>query len=209
MEQNTIQLDSSEQERIVFNAFFQHPNPPKAEATGSNPVGCASLAACFSIWPIRISRSAASGWSYRWTAHKAGADSASVPIRTILPDRRAFAPAQGFLPLGAAGGSSRYRHDGYHWRRHRRLGGDRMASGGHTLFGYCFWATLRARYPAATIAPFASLAPVYGSGASVILLREPLPMWKLVASGMVIAGLAIGFIDTKKLPGRLSRGQWG
>jgi len=41
MEQNTIQLDSSEQERIVFNAFFQHPNPPKAEVTGSNPVGCA------------------------------------------------------------------------------------------------------------------------------------------------------------------------
>ena len=39
MEQNTIQLDSSEQERIVFNAFFQHPNPPKAEVTGSNPVG--------------------------------------------------------------------------------------------------------------------------------------------------------------------------
>ena len=52
MEQNTIQLDSSEQERIVFNAFFQHLNPPKAEATGSNPVGCASFFKHLAMLPI-------------------------------------------------------------------------------------------------------------------------------------------------------------
>ena len=80
---------------------------------------------------------------------------------------------------------------------------------GNTLFGYGVWATLLARYPAATIAPFALLVPVFGIGASVILLGEPLPMWKLIASGMVIAGLAVGFVDTKKLARRLSRGQQG
>lgn len=80
---------------------------------------------------------------------------------------------------------------------------------GNTLFGYGVWATLLARYPAATIAPFALLVPIFGIGTSVILLGEPLPFWKLAASAMVIAGLAVGLIDTKKLARRLSRGQQG
>ena len=46
---------------------------------------------------------------------------------------------------------------------------------------------------------FALLVPLFGIGASVILLGEDLPLWKVAASAMVIAGLAIGFIDSKRL----------
>ena len=62
---------------------------------------------------------------------------------------------------------------------------------GNTLFGYGAWGWLLARYPAATITPTALLVPVFGMGASAILLAEPLPSWKLAAAGLVLAGLAV------------------
>ena len=62
---------------------------------------------------------------------------------------------------------------------------------GNTLFGYGAWNWLLARHPAATVAPSALLVPVFGIGASALLLGEPLPAWKLEAAGLVIAGLAL------------------
>ena len=61
---------------------------------------------------------------------------------------------------------------------------------GNTLFGYTAWGWLLARHPAATIAPWSLLVPVFGIGASVALLGESLPLWKIIACGMVISGLA-------------------
>ena len=65
---------------------------------------------------------------------------------------------------------------------------------GNTLFGYAVWGWLLARHPAATITPMALLVPVFGMSASALLLGEPLPAWKLVAAGLVLAGLALNVL---------------
>jgi O-acetylserine/cysteine efflux transporter len=62
---------------------------------------------------------------------------------------------------------------------------------GNTIFGYSVWAWLLARHPATTIAPLSLLVPVFGMGASAILLAEPLTAWKLTAAVLVLAGLAL------------------
>ena len=65
---------------------------------------------------------------------------------------------------------------------------------GNTLFGYAAWGWLLSRYPAATITPMALLVPVFGMSASAWWLSEPLPGWKLIAAGLVIAGLALNLL---------------
>lgn len=62
---------------------------------------------------------------------------------------------------------------------------------GNTIFGYSIWGWLLARHPAATIAPLSLLVPVFGMGASAILLHEPLSSWKLTAAVLVLSGLAL------------------
>ena len=62
---------------------------------------------------------------------------------------------------------------------------------GNTLFGYAAWGWLLARHPAATISPLSLLVPVFGMGASTILLGETLPAWKLIAAALVLGGLAL------------------
>jgi O-acetylserine/cysteine efflux transporter len=65
---------------------------------------------------------------------------------------------------------------------------------GNTLFGFAAWGWLLARHPAATITPMALLVPVFGMGASALLLGEPLPPWKLLAAGLVMGGLALNLL---------------
>ena len=65
---------------------------------------------------------------------------------------------------------------------------------GNTIFGYGAWAWLLARYPAATVTPFALLVPVFGMGAAALALGEPLPPWKLLAAGLVMGGLALNLL---------------
>ncbi len=65
---------------------------------------------------------------------------------------------------------------------------------GNTLFGYAAWGWLLARHPAATIAPMALLVPVFGMGASALWLAEALPLWKLAAAALVMAGMALNLI---------------
>lgn len=62
---------------------------------------------------------------------------------------------------------------------------------GNTLFGYVAWSWLMTRYDAAAIAPFSLLIPVFGMGASAIVLGEPLAGWKLLAGALVLGGIAI------------------
>ena len=62
---------------------------------------------------------------------------------------------------------------------------------GNSLFGYVAWNWLLTRYDAATITPYALLVPVFGMGASALLLGEPLPAWKISAAALVMAGLAL------------------
>ena len=65
---------------------------------------------------------------------------------------------------------------------------------GNTLFGFAAWAWLLARHPAATVTPMALLVPVFGMGASALLLAEPLPPWKLLAAALVLCGLALNLL---------------
>ena len=67
------------------------------------------------------------------------------------------------------------------------------------MFGYGAWAWLLARYPAATVSPLSLLVPVFGIGASVILLGEPLESWKIFAGLLVMGGLVLNlFWDRRK-----------
>ncbi|PVM93923.1 EamA family transporter [Caulobacter endophyticus] len=68
---------------------------------------------------------------------------------------------------------------------------------GNTMFGYGAWGWLLARHPAATITPMALLVPVFGMSASALLLGEGLPAWKLLAAGLVLAGLAVNMLWPK------------
>ena len=64
-------------------------------------------------------------------------------------------------------------------------------SWGNTVFGYAAWAWLLSKHPAAVVAPAPLLVPIFGMGASAYFLSEPLPLWKMVAAGLVIAGLIV------------------
>ena len=61
----------------------------------------------------------------------------------------------------------------------------------NTLFGYAAWGWLLSKHPAAVVAPAPLLVPIFGMGASAFFLGEALPSWKIMAAGLVIAGLVI------------------
>jgi O-acetylserine/cysteine efflux transporter len=67
-------------------------------------------------------------------------------------------------------------------------------SAANTLFGYTMWAFLLSRYPAGTVAPMSLLVPVFGMGASMLVLHEPLPGWKILACLLIMAGLAANLL---------------
>jgi O-acetylserine/cysteine efflux transporter len=67
-------------------------------------------------------------------------------------------------------------------------------SAANTLFGYTMWASLLSRYSAGTVAPMSLLVPVFGIGASALVLHEPLPAWKLIACLLIMAGLAFNLL---------------
>lgn len=76
---------------------------------------------------------------------------------------------------------------------------------GNTIFGYGVWAWLLARYPAATVAPFSILVPVFGIGASALWLHEPLPAWKLGAAAFVLGGLTLNLLAPRPPAGDAAR----
>ncbi len=67
-------------------------------------------------------------------------------------------------------------------------------SAANTLFGYTMWAWLLSRYPASTVAPLSLLVPVFGMGASALVLAEPMPPWKIIACLLIIGGLAANLL---------------
>lgn len=69
---------------------------------------------------------------------------------------------------------------------------------GNSLFGFAAWNWLLARHPAATVTPAALLVPVVGMASSAIATGEALPSWKLAAASLVIAGLAINVVVTRR-----------
>ncbi len=71
---------------------------------------------------------------------------------------------------------------------------------GNTMFGYGVWAWLLARYPAATVSPMTLLVPVFGMGASALVLGEPLESWKVLAGLLVLSGLALNLFWARRKP---------
>jgi O-acetylserine/cysteine efflux transporter len=68
---------------------------------------------------------------------------------------------------------------------------------GNTLFAFAAWNWLMARHPAATVTPTALLIPIFGMGASALVLGEPLQGWKITAAALVIGGLALNLYAGK------------
>ena len=61
----------------------------------------------------------------------------------------------------------------------------------NTVFGFGCWAWLLSRYPAATVSPMSLLVPLFGFAASALWLGEPIQSWKIAATLLVLAGLAV------------------
>lgn len=68
----------------------------------------------------------------------------------------------------------------------------------NTLFGFGVWAWLLARHPAATVTPIALLVPIVGMTASAIVLHEPLPAWKIAAAALVLAGVGLNVVFSRR-----------
>ncbi|MFA6994732.1 MAG: EamA family transporter [Candidatus Paceibacterota bacterium] len=66
-----------------------------------------------------------------------------------------------------------------------------------TLLGFAVWSWLLSHYPAATVAPFALLVPVFGFTSSALALGEPLYAWKVAAAMLIIAGLCINLMGAR------------
>lgn len=62
---------------------------------------------------------------------------------------------------------------------------------GNTLFAYAIWNGMLSRYPAALVTPFALLVPVFGMSSSAFLLHESFADWKLMATTLILSGLAV------------------
>ncbi|HEX4269834.1 MAG TPA: EamA family transporter [Rhizomicrobium sp.] len=68
----------------------------------------------------------------------------------------------------------------------------------NTMFGYACWAWLLSRYPASTVSPMSLLVPVFGFGASALVLGEALPGWKIAATLLIMAGLAVNLLWVRR-----------
>jgi O-acetylserine/cysteine efflux transporter len=60
-----------------------------------------------------------------------------------------------------------------------------------TTLGWAAWGSLLKRYPAAVVAPFSMLVPIFGLGSAALLLGEPLTFRRLVATVLVVGGVMI------------------
>ncbi len=66
-----------------------------------------------------------------------------------------------------------------------------------TLLGFAAWNWLLSHYPAATVAPFSLLVPVFGFASSALVLGEPIHAWKVIAAALIMAGLCINLMGTR------------
>lgn len=69
---------------------------------------------------------------------------------------------------------------------------------GNTLIGYGLWNMLLGRYSASLVTPWALLVPVFGMSASAVLLNESMPWWKITAALLILSGLIINILVTRK-----------
>jgi O-acetylserine/cysteine efflux transporter len=68
-----------------------------------------------------------------------------------------------------------------------------------TFLGFALWNTLIHRYTLSMIAPFSLLSPVVGILSSVLVLKEPLQIWKILAGVLIISGLCMNLLGSRSL----------
>lgn len=61
-----------------------------------------------------------------------------------------------------------------------------------TLFGYWIWNMLLKKYPVSTVAPLSLLVPIFGVLGSMLIFGEHIGTTKMLATGFIVLGLAIG-----------------
>jgi O-acetylserine/cysteine efflux transporter len=66
-----------------------------------------------------------------------------------------------------------------------------------TIVGFGLWGRLLRRYPAAVVAPFSLLVPIFGMSAGALLLGEPLGPLRIAAAALVLAGLAVVAVPSR------------
>lgn len=68
-----------------------------------------------------------------------------------------------------------------------------------TVFGYAVWGWLLSQFPVGSVTPFALLIPIFGMLSSSLILGEQFTTIKLVASALILLGLAINTLGDKML----------
>ena len=67
-----------------------------------------------------------------------------------------------------------------------------------TLLAFGIWAWLLRRHPATLVAPFTLLVPIVGMTCAVLLLGEPVTWWKLAGAALVLGGLALNVLASRR-----------
>ncbi|MDG6102561.1 EamA family transporter [Dactylosporangium aurantiacum] len=69
-----------------------------------------------------------------------------------------------------------------------------------TLFGFGVWGRLIARYDAATVAPFAALAPVFAIVSAALLLGERIHWYDAAGGAAILGGVLLGAARVRPAP---------
>lgn len=69
---------------------------------------------------------------------------------------------------------------------------------GATIFGYGMWSILLGKYPASKISPLSLMVPVTGLISARIVLGENLSSLQWIGGIIILLGLAVSVLDTKK-----------
>lgn len=68
-----------------------------------------------------------------------------------------------------------------------------------TILGFAIWGHLLKRYPAATVAPFSLLVPIFGTASAAIILGERFETTRMAGMIMVLAGLVVVVIPARRI----------
>ena len=77
-------------------------------------------------------------------------------------------------------------------------GGAAFLAYGATIVGFGLWSLLLSRHPAAQVAPFSLLVPVFGMSAAAFVYHEQLSSRAMLGSLIVLAGLAISVFTRRR-----------
>jgi O-acetylserine/cysteine efflux transporter len=69
-----------------------------------------------------------------------------------------------------------------------------------TTVGWVLWGSLLKRYPAAVVAPFSMLVPIFGLGSAALLLGEPLTVRRAAATALVVGGVTLALRGARTRP---------